>query len=134
MRRLSGTGIGLIVALAFTGCSTPKSATSADLTGKWLLAMPNGQQLYVRIISEGGQRYRIWKGGTVINGSYERRGNRLVMLTPADARMKEFVWKIDDANHLTLIKEPPVAKTGQRYRKATLKREGLKLPAVPSVE
>jgi len=124
MRRLSCTGIGLMVALALTGCSTSKSAKTADLTGAWRLALPNGFQHIVRITSEGGQRYRIWKGGTIINGSYERRGNRLVMVTPADSHLTEFVWKIDDANHLTLIKEPPVAKTGQRYRSATLKRGG----------
>jgi len=119
--------MGLVAAALFAaGCSTSKSATitSSQLTGIWQLTMPDRSQQMVRIVSEGGQRFRIWKGNTLINGVYERRGDRLVMVTPADPRSTEFVWRIDDAYHLTLVKEPPTAKTGRRYRKATLLKTG----------
>jgi hypothetical protein len=119
--------LGLVATALFAGgCSTSKSAgvTSAQLTGIWQLTMPDRSQQMVRIVSEGGQRFRIWKGNTLINGVYERRGDRLVMVTPADPRSTEFVWRIEDAYHLTLIKEPSVAKTGQHYRKATLLKTG----------
>jgi hypothetical protein len=126
MRKFVGI-VGLMaVALFAAGCSTSQSAasTSADLTGLWQLTLPNGAQQMVRVTSEGGQKYRLWKGGTVFNGVYERRGSQLVMLTPADPRLTEFVWRIDAGNHLTLVKEPSASKTGQRYRKATLRKTG----------
>ena len=126
MKTFAGIMGVVAVALFAAGCSTSKSAaiTSSQLTGIWQLTMPDRSQQMVRIVSEGGQRFRIWKGNTLINGVYERRGDRLVMVTPADPKCTEFVWRIDDANHLTLIKEPPAAKTGRPYRKATLLKTG----------
>jgi hypothetical protein len=125
--RIVASVVGFVAATLFAaGCSTSKSSTvtSAELTGIWQLTMPDRSQQMVRIMSEGGQRFRIWKGNSLVNGVYERRGNQLVMLTPADPRLTEFVWRIDDAQHLTLIKEPPVSKTGRRCRTATLLKTG----------
>ena len=124
MRRLSRTGIGLVVALAIAGCSTSKNSppASADLTGSWQLTMPNGNQVIVKIIGEGHEHFRILKGGTAVNGSYERRGKKLVMVAPDGPGLTEFVWKIDNGNHLTLVKEPDVSKTHAHYRAATLQR------------
>lgn len=124
MRRLCWIGIGLMVALALAGCSTSRSSAnpSANLTGLWQLTMPDHSQLMFRITSVGGERFRIWKSDSALNGTYERRGNRLVMVLPADQRMTEFVWRIDDDRQLTLIKEPATSQTSRRYRNATLKK------------
>ena len=126
MKKFVGV-VGLVVAtLLDAGCSTSKSAavTSADLTGLWQLTMPDNSQQMFRITGEGDQRFRISKRNSAFNGTYERQGNRLVMVAPDDPLMTEFVWKIDAANHLTLIKEPPASKTGHRYRTATLLKTG----------
>jgi hypothetical protein len=126
MKKFVGIAGLVATALFIHGCSTSNSAakTSADLTGLWQVTLPNGYQQMMRVTSEGGQKYRLWKSNMVFNGVYERRGDKLVMITPADPRLTEFVWQIDAGNHLTLIKEPAVAKTGQRYRKATLLKTG----------
>ena len=126
--------VGIAAAVLVAGCATDKSATTADLSGQWLLTMPSGFQHKVRITSEGNNLYRVSKAGVIINGTYERRGNRLVMVQPTDSTLTDWIWKIDNGNQLTLVKEPDVTKTGGHYRKSTLKR-GVPVvtpPVVPS--
>jgi hypothetical protein len=50
------------------------------------------------------------------------RKNRLVIVTPNDPRLLGFEWEIQKSNHLVLVGQPPVSKTGSSYLKATLTR------------
>jgi hypothetical protein len=131
--RIGASLLGMLAATLFvTGCATDKSVATANLAGTWQLTMPSGFQHKVHVASEGDQRYRISKAGVIVNGIYERRGNRLVMVEPADSPMKDWIWKIDNENHLTLVKEPDVRITGGHYRKSILQR-GVPVSAPKSV-
>jgi len=118
---LSVVGI-LAFALLVAGCKTSQSSSNTDLAGTWSLTMPSGFKHKVHITRETADRYRFSKAGVIINGIYERRGNRLVMITPSDSQLTDWIWRIDDGNHLTLVKEPDVHKTGGGYRASTLQR------------
>jgi hypothetical protein len=123
MKKLASVAVLLVVTLLM-GCATtkPAASTTTDLSGSWQLTLPAGFQDTVAISREGIRCYRLWKPGLNINGIYEVRGDHLVMVVPNDPRLTEFVWHIDDADHLTLVEEPPASKTGASYRTATLKR------------
>jgi hypothetical protein len=127
------SAVGMIAATLFVaGCATDKSATTANLAGTWQLTTPSGFQHKVHIIRTGDQRYRISKAGVIINGLYEQRGNRLFMVTPADSQLTDWVWKINNGNQLTLVKEPDVRITGVHYRASTLQR-GIPVVAPPVI-
>ena len=42
------------------------------------------------------------------------------MTVPTDPRLTEYVWKVENANKLTLIEAPSVSKIGSDYRGAVL--------------
>ena len=114
----------LLMVAWLMGCATTKNAgtTTANLHGAWQLTLPTGTPHTVRLISAGGQLYQLQSTTVDFNGTYEHRGNRLVMVKPLNPRLTKFAWKIDSANHLILIKEPSVSLTGAHYRNATLQR------------
>ncbi len=123
--RLREIALLSVVALAVS-CGNEKAQSgkhTVNLAGTWQLTLPAGFQHTVEITAEAGARYRVTKPGLSLNGIYEVRGNRFVMAVPNDPRLTEFVWQIEDADHLTLIEEPPASKTGAKYRNAKLVRQ-----------
>ncbi|HEY0456422.1 MAG TPA: hypothetical protein VGE41_08600 [Verrucomicrobiae bacterium] len=107
----------LVLALVI-GCSKK----TADLAGTWQLTLPAGFKQTVVITAEGNSRYRIGNPGMTISGTYEVTKDRFVMTASSDNRYSGFVWQIEDADHMTLVEEPPISKTGSSYLKAKMVR------------
>ena len=112
----------LALALLVGGCASQKSTSNVDLSGTWRLTMPSGFQHTAHISRQSADRYLMTKAGVIINGVYERRGNRLVMIQPADTELTSWVWRIDNGDHLTLVREPDVRRTRGGYQDSTLQR------------
>ena len=113
-----GSARAIVAALLFTvvaGCG------ARDLSGKWELTLPAGYTYRSRIERIGADRYRI-PGIVTLSGTYERRGDSLFVVEPEDPRLTEFVWRIQDLDHMVLVQSPPVAKIGSDYTGATLQR------------
>ena len=60
-------------------------------------------------------------GGSVFNGIYQWRGDRLVVVQPDDKRMDGLTWKWQDGR-LTVISEPAGTPTGSSYLGSKMER------------
>ena len=111
--------VGAVLLAAFVaGCG---SRQPSDLAGNWEIVLPAGFSYQSRIERIGDARYRI---PSIVNlsGVYERRGDSLFVVEPNDPRLTEFIWEIQDIDHLVLVQSPPVGKIGSDYTGATLRR------------
>ena len=109
------TIVAALLLVVVAGCG------ARDLSGRWELALPAGFTYQSRIERIGAARYRI-PGIANLSGIYERRGDSLFVVQPNDPRLTEFVWQIQDPDHLVLVQSPPVGKIGSDYTGATLQR------------
>lgn len=114
MKNLLATAL---LCLAVFGCGKK----ALDLSGNWELTLPQGAKFRSPIerVSEN-----IWRipSAQSLSGVYELKGDKLVVRIPTDPRLTEYVWKVENANSLTLIAAPPVSKIGSDYKGATLNR------------
>ena len=106
-----------LLCLALFGCARK----APDLSGNWELTLPTGAKFRSPIERVSEHTYRI---PTIqsLSGVYELKGDKLVVTVPTDQRLTEYVWKVEDANGLTLIEAPSTSKIGSDYRGATLIR------------
>ena len=96
-----------------------KHLAGVDLTGKWQLTLPAGFISTAAVSRVSVNQYRLQKTGN-LSGTYELRGNELIVVMPSDARLTESTWKFKSADSLVLVKSPSGA--GSDYTGATLKR------------
>jgi hypothetical protein len=114
MKNLLATAL---LCLAVFGCGKKP----LDLSGNWEVTLPQGAKLRSPIERVGENVWRI-PSAQSLSGVYELKGDKLVVRIPTDQRLTEYVWKVENANSLTLIATPPVSKIGSDYKGATLKR------------
>ena len=90
-----------------------------DLGGEWEITLRPKHTLHPSIAAIASGQYRLSKAG-VFSGVYEFKDGLLAVVESGDPRLTEFVWKVQDANNLVLIRSSK--KTGQDYTGSTLKR------------
>jgi RNA polymerase sigma factor (sigma-70 family) len=100
------------------------------LVGNWLLTLPAGFRYQTTIRHVGDNRYALEKA-VRFSGVYELRDGRLTLVEPETRGEAGFVWELRGTEGLTLVGQRPVAKIGQNYLGATLKRKdaGARAPA-----
>jgi hypothetical protein len=77
----------------------------------------------VSLVALEDGRYQFIGNNSNFDGVYILSGQRLKMEHPNDPRLTEFEWFVEDSDHLRLVVEPPVGKTGARYVGAKLNRK-----------
>jgi hypothetical protein len=87
-----------------------------------LLTLPRGFRHKITLTLVGPGRYRFEPRKLVMSGTYEVKGDRLIITAPNDKRLTGFEWQKQPDGTWTLIGEPGVAKTGSSYLKATLRK------------
>lgn len=117
----------LILAVAFmlAGCSARVESTALgeSIAGRWALTLPAGFKSPATLVALDDQRFRLENGPPNFRGVYVLNGDRLTVVEPDDARLTEFVWKVQNGDSLLLIEAPPASKVGSDYRGAILNRE-----------
>jgi hypothetical protein len=114
MKNLIATAL---LCLAVFGCGK----RALDLSGNWELTLPQGAKFRSPIERVSENTWRI-PSIQSLSGVYELKSDKLVVKVPTDPRLTEFVWKVENANSLTLIEAPPASKIGSDYKGATLTR------------
>src|ERR1041384_2369690 len=99
-----------LISVALLGCGRKP----IDLSGNWELTLPKGAKFSSPIERLSENTYRI-PALQLFSGVYELRGDKLAVTAPKDRRLTEFVWKVEDANKLTLIEAPSTGKIGSDY-------------------
>ena len=124
--------VGLMVAFMWPDRVENAPSAIAGLTfensislssGEFTLHLPKGFERKVSIVALENGRYQFIGNNLNTDGVYTIVGQRLKMETPNDPRLTEFEWLVEDSDHLRLVVEPPVGKTGARYVGATLTRK-----------
>lgn len=92
-------------------------------SGEFSLLLPKGFERPISLVALEDGRYQFIGNNSNFDGVYVSTGQRLKMERPNDPRLTEFEWFVEDSDHLRLIVEPPVGKTGARYVGATLTRK-----------
>lgn len=95
-----------------------------SLKGNWLLTMPRGFEY--NAVLETGPEYgllRLQCGALNLQGLYELKDGKLVMVKPDNQHLAGLEWDIRNQNTLILEKQPNTAQVGSDYRGATLGRQ-----------
>ena len=96
-----------------------KQLAGADLTGKWQVRLPAGFISTAVVSRVSGTQYRLQNIGN-LSGTYELRGNEMIVVIPSDAKLTESTWKFKSVDSLVLVKSP--SRAGSDYTGATIKR------------
>lgn len=106
------------------GRQSPPTAEPFSLTGRWLLTMPRGFE-YDATLEAAGEvgLYRLRCGALNLQGLYEARGRRLILVKPDHRHLAGLAWEIRNNNALLLTEQPNQAQVGSDYRGATLGRQ-----------
>ena len=107
--------------LVLSGPNRNAPGKAPDLSGNWELTLPAGAKFRSPIERVSENTYRI-PSLQSLSGVYELKGHKLVVTVPTDQRLTEYIWKVENANTLTLIQAPPTSKIGSDYKGATLIR------------
>ena len=98
-----------------------------DLSGTWHLHLPAGFDHQIKMTWIDDTHFRF--SHLTMAGVYELQGKRLVMQTPQDPRLTEFVWQLRSDGSLLLVDQPAVGKIGARYLGAVMRRLPVPPPA-----
>ncbi len=100
-------------------------AKSESIEGSWLLVLPAGFQRQVAWKQVSPVDYQFSSPGSSFTGTYQKRGDQLVLVSASQSRLNgHFIWQIDNAHAMRLIKSPPTSMIGSDYTGATLVRRG----------
>jgi hypothetical protein len=118
-------GFALVVSPALLSAELdehpPLSATRArNVGGTWRVFLPAGFEREVALKPLGDNRYEFEPANLTFSGVYEARGDRLVLVEPADSNRTGFEWHIRTRYLLTMTKQ--ASNTGADYMGAILFR------------
>jgi len=111
----------LIVAAFLAGRYGNRYVFPSQLSGTWKATLPKGFVRPVTLKHLEEDRFLLTSGGSVFNGIYQWKGDRLTVVQPDDARMKGLTWKWKDGS-LMLIGEPRGTPTGSSYLGTKMER------------
>lgn len=111
----------LLVAVYLAGRYGNRYIFPSQLSGTWEATMPKGFVRPVTVTHLEEDRFLMTSGGSVFNGIYQWRGDRLVVVQPDDKRMTGLIWKLQNGR-LTLIGEPAGKPTGSSYLGTNMER------------
>jgi hypothetical protein len=100
------------------------AAEEFPLAGRWLLTMPRGFE-YDATLEPAGEAglYRLRCRALNLQGLYEARGGRLVLVKPYNQHLAGLTWDFLNNNAMLLTEQPDQAHVGSDYRGATLGRQ-----------
>lgn len=96
------------------------AAAQRDFAGAWRVILPAGFERAITLKELGENRYRLEPGNLTFSGVYEARGDRLVLVEPADPHHKGFEWTIRSEYLLSLSEQ--ASNTGSDYTGAVMFR------------
>ena len=89
-----------------------------SIAGTYEIQFPAGAVREISILKLGDGNYRL-QGGGVLNGIYQVKGDKLLVVQPDDPRMLGLAWRKQTATW-KLFREPVGTPTGSSYVGATL--------------
>ncbi len=111
----------LLVAVYLAGRYGDRYVFPSQLSGTWEAKLPKGFVRPITVTHLEEDRFLMTSGGSVFNGIYQWRGDRLVVVQPDDKRMTGLTWKWQDGS-MTLVGEPTGNPTGSSYLGTKMER------------